>query len=121
MRRQDRSGPVGHTRGGIETMRFGDDDAWIPRTWDAEVGSDELTELRKLERRCQSGLVRGKAGDAGRGSNRIKSERVEEPREDRPCLGVTSSRSHGSCSPHVERTMDCTRAASVGALHCIVV
>ena len=60
IRRRGRKGRVRRARGGIETMRFGDGDALGAVDVGAEVGSDELTELRKLECRCKSGLVAGR-------------------------------------------------------------
>jgi hypothetical protein len=41
-------------------MRFGDGDAKNAVDVDTEVGSDGLTELRKLGCRCKSGLVAGR-------------------------------------------------------------
>ena len=60
-------------------MRFGDGNARMRWTWISEVGSDGLTELRKLEVQVQERISCGKAGDAPteRGCNQIKIGRVE--------------------------------------------
>ena len=94
MRREYRSEPVGRARGEIETMRFGDDDAWIPRTWVAEVGSDELTELRKLERRLPERISsrEGWRRRARLQPNQIGAGRRAESRS--PLLRSRSSHGH---------------------------
>jgi hypothetical protein len=68
-------------------MRFGDGDARMLWTWILKLVVDGLTELRKLECRCKSGLVAGRLRTPR--PTRLQPNqigRVERTGEDRPCL-----------------------------------
>jgi hypothetical protein len=72
---------------GIETMRFGDGDARMRWTWILKLAVVMgLTELRKLECRCKSGLVAGRLRTPR--PTRLQPNQIEEPMKIAPALGI---------------------------------